>query len=63
MHDVFKNIEAYNLVKKQRVLMMFDCNVADMISDKKIYLVVTELFTRINKLKFSLVFNIQSYFK
>ena len=35
MHDVFKNIEACNLVKKQRVLMMFDYIVADMISDKK----------------------------
>ena len=43
--------------------MVFDDMIADMINNKKISSVVTELFVRGRKLNISLVFITQSYFK
>ena len=43
--------------------MVFDDIIADMINNKKISSVVTELFVRGRKLNISLVFITQSYFK
>ena len=63
MQDVYKNIEEYNLGKKRKVLIVFDDMIADMISNKKLNPVVTELFTRGGKLDISVVFITQSYFK
>ena len=63
MQDVYKNIEKYNLGKKRKVLIVFDDMIADMINNKILYPVVTELFIRGRKLNISIVFITQSYFK
>ena len=63
MQDVYKNIEDYNPSKKRKVLIVFDDILADMINNKKLRSVVTELFIRGRKLNISIVFITQSYFK
>ena len=63
MQDVYKNIEDYNPIKKRNVLIIFDDMIADMINNKKLNSVVTELFIRGRKLNISIVFITQSYFK
>ena len=63
MQDIYKNIEDYNPVKKRKVLIIFDDMIADMINDKKLDSMVTELFIRGRKLNISIVFITQSYFK
>ena len=63
MQDVYKNIEEYNLGKKRQVSIVFDDMVADMINNKKLNPVVTELFIRGRKLNISIVFITQAYFK
>ena len=62
MQDVFKNIEECNLGKKHKVLINFNDTIADMINDKKLNPVVTELFIKGRKLKIKVVFITQSYF-
>ena len=44
MLDVYKNIEDYNTDKKTRVLIVFDDMIADMVHNKKLNPIVTELF-------------------
>ena len=63
MHDVYKNIDEYNPDKENKILMIFDDMIADMILNKKLNSIVTELFIRDRKLNISLVFITQSYFK
>ena len=63
MEDVYKNIENYNPGKKRKILIMFDDMIADMIINKKLNPVVTELFIRGRKLNISIVFITKSYFK
>ena len=63
MQVVYKNIEKYNIGKKRKRLIVFDDIIADMINDKKLNLVVTELFIRGRKLNVSLVFITQWYLK
>ena len=63
MQDVYKSIEEYNLGKKRKVLIVFEDMIADMINDKKLNPIVTELFIRGSKLNISIVFVTQSYFK
>ena len=63
MQDVYKNIEDYNPIKKRKILIVFDDMIADMISNNKLNLIVTELFIRGRKLNISVVFITQSYFK
>ena len=63
MHDVYKKINYYNLNKENKILIKFDDILADMIQNKKLNSVVTELFIRGRKLNISLVFITQSYFK
>ena len=63
MHDVYKNIEDYNPGKNRKVLIVFDDMIADMINNKKLDSIVTELFIRGRKLNISIVFITQSYFK
>ena len=50
MQDVYKNIEEYNPGKKCKVLIVFDDMIADMINNKKLNPIVTELFIRDRKL-------------
>ena len=63
MQDVYKYIEEYNVDKEHKILLVFDDMVADMIDNKKLNSIVTELFIRGRKLNISLVFITQSYFK
>ena len=51
------------LIKKNKILKAFDDMIADMINNKKLKSIVTELFIRGGKLNISLVFITQSYFK
>ena len=55
MHDVYKNIGDYNLDKENKILIVFDDMIADMISNKKLNSIITELFIRGRKLNISLV--------
>ena len=41
MHDVYKNINDYNLDKENKILLIFDDMVADMINNKKLNSIVT----------------------
>ena len=63
MHDVYKNIDDYNPDKENKILIVFDDMIADMINNKKLNSLATELFIRGRKLNTSLVFIMQSYFK
>ena len=62
MHDVYKNIDNNNLDKENKILIVFDDMIADMIN-KKLNSIVTGLFIRGRKLNISLVFISKSYFK
>ena len=63
MYDVYKNIDEYNPYKENKISIVFDDMIADMIHNKKLNSIVTELFIRGRKLNVSLVFITQSYFK
>ena len=62
MDDIYKNIEDYNPNKKRKILIVFDDMIADMLSNKKLNPIVTELFIRGRKLNIPLVFIARSYF-
>ena len=51
------------LIVIKKILIVFDDMIADMIHNKKLNSIVTELFIRGRKLNISLVFINQSYFK
>ena len=63
MHDVYKNIDDYNPDKGNKILIVFDDMIADMIQNEILNSIFTELFIRGRKLNISLVFITQSYFK
>ena len=63
MHDVYKNINDYNPDKENKILIVFDDMIADIINNKKLNSIVTELFIRARKLNISLALITQSYFK
>ena len=63
MQDVYKNINEHNTDKEHKILIVFDDMIADMINNKKLDSIVTELLVRGRKLNISLVFITQSYFK
>ena len=63
MQDVYKNIEDYNPGREHKILIVFDDMIADMINNKRLNPIVTELFIRGRKLNISIVFITQSYFK
>ena len=63
MEDVYKNVENYNPGKKRKILIVFDDMIADMINNKELNPVVTELSIRGRKLNISIVFITHSYFK
>ena len=44
MQDVYKDIDEYNEDKERKKLIVFDDMIADMINNKKLNSVVTELF-------------------
>ena len=63
MQDFYKNIEDYNPGKNRKVLIVFDDMIADIINNKKLNPIVTELFIRGRKLNISIAFITQLYFK
>ena len=60
MDDIYKNIEEHNPNKKCKILIFFQDLIADMLSNKKLRLIVTELFIRGRKLNIYLLFITQS---
>ena len=63
MLDAYKNGEDYNPGKKRKVVIIFDDMIADLINNKKLNPVVTELFIRGRKLNITIAIITQSYFK
>ena len=63
MYDIYKNNNYYNPNKENKILIVFDDMIADMIQNKKLNSIVTELFIRGRKSNISLVFITQSYIK
>ena len=59
----YKNINYYNPDKENKIFTIFDDMVANMIHNKKLNSIATELLIRGRKLNISLVFITQSYFK
>ena len=62
MQDVYKILKGA-IQETIIVLTVFDYMITDMISNKKLNLIVTELFIRDRKHSISLVYITQSYFK
>ena len=62
MNVIYKNIEEYNRNKKRKMLMAFDDLISDMLCNKKLNPVVTELYIGGRKFNISLVFITQFYF-
>ena len=62
MDHIYKNIEEYNSNKKRKILTVFADMIVDMLNNKKLNPIVTELFIRGRKLNISLAFITQSYF-
>ena len=60
MQDVYRNIDAD---KERKILIVFDDMVDDIINNKRLKPIVTELFIRDRKLNIPLVFIVLSYFK
>ena len=63
MHNVYENIDDYNPDKENKIIIVFDDMIADMINNKKLNSIFSELFIRGRKSNISLVFITQSYFK
>ena len=55
MLDVYKNINYCNPNKEKKILIVFDDMIANIIHNKKLNSIVTELFIRGRKLNISLV--------
>ena len=50
MCDVYKNIDDYNIDKERKMFIVFDDMIADIIKNKRLNSIVTELFIRGRKL-------------
>ena len=62
MDGIYKNIKEYKPNKKLKILIAFDDMIADMLCNKKLNPIVSELFIRGRKLNIFLVFITESYF-
>ena len=63
MQDVSKNIDEYNIDREHKILIVLADMIADMINNKQLNSIVTDLFIGGRKLNISFVFMTQSYFK
>ena len=63
MCDVYKNINYYNPDKENKILLVFDYMIADMINSRRLDSKVKEVFIRGRTLNISLAFITQSYLK
>ena len=50
MDNIYKKFEEYNPSKKRKILIIFDDLTADMLSNKKLNPIVSEIFIRGRKL-------------
>ena len=50
------------ILKKRKVLIVFDDSIADIMTNKKLQAIIKEMFIRFKKLNISLIFITQSYF-
>ena len=55
MQDVYKNIDEYNIDKERKILIVFDEMIANMINDKKLNSIVTELFIRFSCFYYTII--------
>ena len=62
MDKIDKNIKQQNPNKKRKILIVFDDTIADVLNNKSLNPMETELLIRSRKLTISLVFITQSYF-
>ena len=62
MGDIYKSIEEYNPSEKRQILILFEDIIADVLSNKNLNPIVSELFIRGGKLNIFLVFITQSDF-
>ena len=46
MQNVYKNVDEYNIDEERKILIVFYDMIADMINNKKLNSIVTELFVR-----------------
>ena len=63
MQGIYKKSAKYNPDKEEKVLIVFDDMISDMIDNKKLNSIVSEIFIRGRKNNISVVFIMQSYFK
>ena len=56
MCDVYKNIDDYNRDKDHKILIVFDDMIANIIKNKKLNSIVSELFIRVRKTNIFLVY-------
>ena len=63
MCNIYKNINHYNPDKEHKILIVFDDMIADMIQNKKLNSIVTELFIRGRKLNIGNSFFYHKNFK
>ena len=63
MNDVLDDIKKYNKNRDKKVLMVFDDMIADIEYNKNFKRIIKELFYRARKIKVSIVFITQSYFR
>ena len=50
IHDIYKNIEQYNPGEERKILIVFDDMIADILINKSLNAIVTDLFIRDKKL-------------
>ena len=62
MDDIYENIDEYNPNKKRKILILFDDITADILSNKKLQPIVTEVFIRGKKINRFTFFITRSYF-
>ena len=63
MNDVLDDINNYNKNRDKKVLIVFDDMIADIEYNKNFKRIIKELFYRARKIKVSIVFITQSYFR
>ena len=56
MNDIYENIVEYNPDKEHEILTVFDDNISNILINKKLSPMVTEVFIRGRKLNISFVF-------
>ena len=63
MNDVLEDTNNYDKKRDEKVLIIFDDMIADIMRNEKFKAILKELFIRWRKLNISIVFITQSYFR